>query len=297
MRLVKSMMLLAILATTQATALTVDDIDFERKMINSSFVFAPLKGTTSNSGVFWYTQYDQDVAPPININSSLRKISIRATPMAHADGSYYRFVKQFSALDQRQTILPQDATLCEGNPLLIEKLADLGISYQFDKRIGGYPGLCWFNITYIKPTHSAIETELVAFLQQNKVIDHYYSIGAQNTPSVTMDAQAIVSHLLDSGALTLSAATNVDATRYYTGDFYRIAFETSKMNAALFRSDVESSATLSLSAWKPFMALFSFKLDGTVSVPQQVVEQQIVVEDGAVSMPDIVVDTRNHSVP
>lgn len=282
------------LGATNVGAVTLGDIDFSQKKVGQGLIFAPLKGSTSNSGVFWYTDYSQDVSPASSINSYFRKISIRATPTSHENGAYSQFVQQQSILDQRQNVLPVDATVCEPSVALTEKLTQLGINYQLEKRVGGYPGLCWLNIKYMNPQSGTAESELVDFLSQNKVIDHYYSIGGESKPAVYLDAPEIILSLVNSGVLTESTINPLDSTAYYEGDFLQVAFESSRLAANLFRSDYDVNSTLKFSDWSKFIELFSLKLSGDTSVPSQIVDQQIEIEAGSSGTTQIVVDTRSN---
>lgn len=293
MKLVSLLSSAAIFLATQASAININDVDFSQKQSEQGLIYAPLKGTTNNYGVFWYTHYSQDVSPASNINSVIRKISVRAMPTSYSDGSYTRFVQQQGAIDQRQSLLPSDAVICEANTVLTDKLTELGFNYQLDKRVGGYPGLCWLNITYMKPANPSAETTLINFMKNNKVIDHYFSIGGQASPAVYLDAQSIVTRLIDSGALVHVPQNDVDTAQYYAGDLYRIAFETAKMESSLFRSDNDSNEALAFEDWKAFLDLFSIKLNGKASVPQQLADQQIELEAGSSGNTEVTVDTRN----
>ena len=274
----------------QATSLS--EVDFTQKQTGQGYVFAPLKGTTSNRGVFWYTSYDQTVSPATRINSALGRITVRAMPTARENGVYQNFVDQTGALDERENLLPTDAVVCEANAALIAKLQELNFNYQLDKTVGGYPGLCFLNITYLRAGMSAAESQLIDFANQNPVMYHQFSVSGDAQAAVFMDAQTITTQLLDAGTLTAVAPTAIDNTAYYTGDLYKIAFDTSNMDAQLFRSDNAPGSVLKFDDWKSYVSLFSLKLEAPALVPQQLVDQQIEVVAGSTGNIEVVVDTR-----
>ena len=227
-----------LLSSQNSHALTLDDVDFSAKMEQDGFVYAPLKGTEINAGIFWYTTLKQDVTPPTSINPYFNKISIRAYPLAQDNGKYTHFVEQNNIIDERQNLIPTNAQLCIETTGLVAKLEALNLNYQLERKPSGYPSLCWLSITYLKPSNSAVETQLMDYLNANNVLNHWYSIESTRSEPVYLDAPRIITDLLNDNALVASPPDPLDNSVEYSGDLLDVAFYSRNSPAEAFRSNV-----------------------------------------------------------
>jgi len=267
--------LLFALMPIAATAVTLDDLDFSRVLQDAEqqIVFAPLRGTTSNSGVFWYRDLQQRVLSPVKVTNLQRKITLRAYPASHDNGQYQAFVAAHKLLDSRVNLLPANAVLCEGNSALKNKLAQLNLTYSLKPTTGSYPGLCWLEIRYNATSATAAETELLSFLQQQPAMKISYKITTAPTPAIYMDVPALVSRLQQAQLLELKQPVAVDentppAEPYHEGALYPVLFAAGQAPADLYRSDLSPQAPLQYLDWYKFISLFHLTTEQKVQLPQ-----------------------------
>lgn len=276
-----------------SSAVTLGDLDFSKlQNTNQGLVFVPVKNTTINSGVFWYTELAQTVSPIIKLNPYFNKITLRAFPEAHQNGAYNGFVNTENARDLRQNLLPSDAQVCAPNSALIAKLSELDISYEFTPRVGSYPGLCWLDIKYFTGDQAPREQELLSFLNNNQAIEHYYQIGGSAKPAVYIDTPQIIADLVAEGLLTQQPSKVDHLTNEYTGNFYSVAFASSHLPATYFRSDYTNQSQLTATDWTKFMELVSIDLDGSLSLPESAAATVVEIEPAIPGTALIEVDTR-----
>ncbi|MEI5637822.1 MULTISPECIES: hypothetical protein [unclassified Pseudoalteromonas] len=266
-----------LLSLQNSHALTLDDVDFSVKTEQDGFIYAPLKGTEINAGIFWYTTLKQDVTPPTRINPYFNKISIRAYPQAQDNGKYTHFVQQNNIIDERQNLIPTNAQLCIETKGLVAKLEALNLNYQLERKPSGYPSLCWLSITYLKPSNSAVEAQLMDYLNANNVLNHWYSIESTRSEPVYLDAPRIITDLLNENALVASPPDPLDNSVEYSGDLLDVVFYSRNSPAEAFRSNATPGESLSVNDWKRFMKLFSIRFTGGVQVNSNDVDQPIEI--------------------
>ncbi|WP_018692165.1 hypothetical protein [Algicola sagamiensis] len=255
-----------------AARLTLNDIDFNQAVSNEHLVFAPLKETTSNRGVFWYRDIQQKIVGPSNAGWGIRRVTLRAYPASHDSSVYNDFVRDNSVYDQRENVLPEDAILCEPRQALIDKLTQMRMYYSTRVTRGNYPGLCSLAIKY-QEGQQGDEEELVEYLQTHQAFKIQYKIAKPNLPAVYMDLPRIAGQLIEKGALTVD-----QEQQKLVGQPYEIAFYSSQFPTALYRDDTDASTPLDYPSWKKFMDLFQLSTDGEASLEQAMADQLYVIE-------------------
>ncbi|OUL57876.1 hypothetical protein [Pseudoalteromonas ulvae] len=268
-KIVLSTLLFSGLTCINVGATTLDEIDFASAIETQDLLYAPIKGTTSNRGAFWYKDIQQKVVGPSSAGWGIKRITVRAFPQSHNNNVYTDFVSANSILDIRQNILPTDAILCEATDALVNKLKDYGIYYNLQSNTGNYPSVCSLQLKY-QTSNEQQEAEIVDFINQNKVINVSYNILSSATPAVYMDAPAIVSALVDDSILVL----DVPKERY-TGDAYKVLFQSAQYASSLFRSDKTNGEQLEYTDWKRFIDLHEFSTSATLLLDKSKVEQQV----------------------
>lgn len=286
MRKILSLLVAGALLPAQA-AVTFDELDFSKvkKDASGKIVFVPIRNTTNNSGVFWYSDLQQKLINPVKINQNQRKITLRAFPSSHENGVYNSFVSAHNLLDQRVNLMPANAVLCEASSGLKAKLAALNFSYTVKPTVGSYPGLCWLELKYFATAPSAAETELVNYIQQNQVLNISYKVTTPATPAVLMDVPTLVSQLEAANLLRLTptpvpeGATETTPTPapVYQGELYPVLFASSNYATDLYRSDLSINDALAYPDWYRFLTLFHVNVDNKITLDPLVAGQKLEV--------------------
>lgn len=270
-KIVLSTLLLGGLTCVNVAATTLDEIDFANAIETQDLLYAPIKGTTSNRGAFWYKDIQQKVVGPSSAGWGIKRITIRAFPQSHNNNVYSDFVSANSILDIRKNILPTDAILCEATDALVNKLKDYGIYYNLQSNAGNYPSVCSLQLKY-QTSNDQQEAEIVDFLNQNKVLTVSYNILTSATPAVYMDAPNLVSALVNDSAIVFDEQKN-----RYTGDAYEVLFHSARYASSLYRSDKTNGEPLEFADWKRFIDLHEFSTSATLLLDKSKVEQQVEV--------------------
>lgn len=287
MRNILSILVAAAMLPAQA-AVTFDELDFSKvkKDASGKIVFVPIRNTTNNSGVFWYSDLQQKLINPVKINQSQRKITLRAFPASHENGSYNSFVSAHNLLDQRVNLLPTNAVLCEASSGLKAKLTALNFTYTVKPTVGSYPGLCWLELKYFATAPSPAETELVNYIQQNQVLNISYRITTPATPAVMMDVPTLVSQLEAANLLKLTPTPNPEPSNsgeeptpapVYQGELYPVLFASSHYATDLYRSDLSINDALIYADWYRFLTLFHVNVDNKITLDPIVAGQKLEV--------------------
>jgi hypothetical protein len=287
MRNILSILVAAAMLPAQA-AVTFDELDFSKvkKDASGKIVFVPIRNTTNNSGVFWYSDLQQKLINPVKINQSQRKITLRAFPASHENGSYNSFVSTHNLLDQRVNLLPTNAVLCEASSGLKAKLTALNFTYTVKPTVGSYPGLCWLELKYFATAPSPAETELVNYIQQNQVLNISYRITTPATPAVMMDVPTLVSQLEAANLLKLTPTPNPEPSNsgeeptpapVYQGELYPVLFASSHYATDLYRSDLSINDALIYADWYRFLTLFHVNVDNKITLDPIVAGQKLEV--------------------
>lgn len=282
----------AALASQASFAVTFADLDFSKADNQTpGLVFVPIKNTTINAGVFWYTDLTQKVLPVTTVNRYFRKITLRAYPAVHDSNVYNDYVSVNQALDSRVNLLPADAVVCDSKPELASKLAELNFNYQISSKPGSYPGLCWLEIKYMASAASAEETQLLSYLADHNVLAHHYQVQTPASPAVTLDVPSIVNDLLAS-TLLQPVVDETEQVIEYTGDFYPVAFATSHYPAHYFRSNAAVDSELTAADWQRFIEQIAVGLTGKVKIPAALAGQVQEIEAEQPGAVVVEVDTR-----
>lgn len=288
MRNLLSLLVAAAILPAQA-AVTFDELDFSKvkKDASGKIVFVPIRNTTNNSGVFWYSDLQQKLINPVKINQSQRKITLRAFPASHENGSYNSFVSAHNLLDQRVNLMPANAVLCEASSGLKAKLAALNFTYSVKPTVGSYPGLCWLELKYFATAATPAETELVNYIQQNQVLNISYRISTPATPAVMMDVPTLVSQLEAANLLSLTPPPEPDPVAsnsntptpapVYQGELYPVLFASSHYATDLYRSDLSINDPLAYADWYRFLTLFHVNVDNKITLDPIIAGQKLEV--------------------
>lgn len=247
-------------SVTMASDIGLSEVDWDKLSDQSSFLFAPLIGTTSNRGVFWYRDIYEKLLGPTPAGLGIHKITLRAMPNSHEDGTYTAFVDAEGTYDYRVHLMPDNAVLCEPTQALQDKLGELQIYYNITTYPGNYPGLCSLAVKYDIRSNPSAEQELLDFFSANKGMQVRYQIGTDGQPGVYMNTPGIVSNLVEQGVLTQDANDGS-----YKGELYKLAFYSSQLNYPLFRDD-KSDTPLAFEDWKRFVDLLLISTDGVASL-------------------------------
>lgn len=270
-KFVLSSLLLSALASVSVSAITLDEIDFANAIETQDLLYAPLKGTTSNRGAFWYKDIQQKIVGPSNAGWGIKRITIRAFPQSHNNNVYSEFVSVNNILDIRNNVLPENAILCEATDTLINKLKGYGIYYNLQSNVGNYPSVCSLQLKY-QASDETQEAEIVDFVNSNKVITVSYNISTSITPAVTMDVPNIISALVSDSVLVLDTDKNL-----YEGDAYKVLFQSAQYSSSLFRNDKTNEEPLEYVDWKRFIDLHEFSTSATLLLDKNVAEQVVEI--------------------
>ncbi|WP_299004330.1 hypothetical protein [uncultured Shewanella sp.] len=266
-----TLLLISTIYNVSTHAFTMSDIDFENRIENDSFLFAPVYETTSNKGAFWYKDIKQKVIGPSNSSWGIKKITVRAFPESHVDNNYSDFILDNNIIDVRENILPDDAILCEATEGLVEQLNRLEIYYTLNPNLGNYPSLCSLQLKY-QANNEEKENEIVEYIKNNNVIKINYSISSSVTPSVLMNVPDLVSLLVEDDVISFD-----DNEKIYTGDAFEIFFYSSKYPSEFYRDDLNNGDELQFIDWKRFIDLYDISTSAQMSIDEDVANEVIEI--------------------
>ncbi|QUJ68855.1 hypothetical protein KDD30_07165 [Photobacterium sp. GJ3] len=272
-------------------------LDFNSMIDNGDIIFVPFKKTTRGTGYVWFRDYQYDYLTPAPGEYRTKTLKVNFVPRSIQSGEFDLFVRENNISPNRETIVPEDAVLCEPTQAVTQLL--MTFEYASVSTLPpGYPKLCSLVIRY--NTSAEKEARLLALVDTKQFMHAKFALYDPNksAPGVYIEVPTIVSQLVDQKILEQDlplpptpselGIPHIDIGWY--GLDHGINFYSSHIDPTLYGIDDGGVDKLLLfQRWIRFIELFQPVLGqpGYWVIPDEHAEKRIVISEPLPSTPFI----------